>query len=82
MSCKWIYKIKTKFDGSVDQHKARLITQGFTQDYGIDYDETFALVAKITSIRTLLTLAAAHQWSLYQMDVKSAFMNGDLSEIV
>ena len=54
ISCKWIYKIKIKSDGSVKRYKARLVPRGFTQKYDIDYEETFAHVAKMTSIRTLI----------------------------
>ena len=82
MSGKWIYKIRTKSDGSVEWHKARLVARGFTQEYGIEYVETFVTVAKMVSIRTLLALTAAHQWPLYQMDVKNAFLNDDQSEVV
>ena len=82
ISCKWIYKIKTKSDGSIEWYKARLIAKGFTQEYGIDYEETFAPVVKMTSICTLIVLIVARQWSLYQIDVKNAFLNGDLSEVV
>ncbi|RVW75057.1 Retrovirus-related Pol polyprotein from transposon RE2 [Vitis vinifera] len=82
VGCKWIYKIKTRSDGSVECYKARLVAKGFTQEYGIDYEETFALVARISSVRALLAVAAARKWDLFQMDVKNAFLNGDLSEEV
>ena len=82
ISCKWIYKIKTKFDDSVEWYKARLVARGFIQEYDIDHEEIFAPVIKMTSIRTLIALAAARRWPLYKMDIKNAFLNGDLFEIV
>ena len=82
VGCKWIYKIKTRSDGSIERYKARLVAKCFTQEYGIDYEETFAPVARISFVCTLLVVAAANKWDLFQMDVKNAFFNGDLSEEV
>src|SRR4051812_1468494 len=82
VSCKWIYKVKTKIDGSVDRYKARLVARGFTHEDGIDYKETFAPVAKMTSIRTIIASAAALERLLYQVDIKNAFLNGNLSEVI
>ena len=82
VGCKWIYKIKTHSDGSIEHYKAYLVAKGFTQEYEIDYEETFAPVARISSVCALLAVAAASKWDLFQMDVKNAFFNGDLSEEV
>ena len=82
VGCKWIYKIKTRSDRFIERYKARLIAKGFTQEYEIDYEETFAPVACISSICALLAVAAASKWDLFQMDVKNAFLNGNLSEEV
>ncbi|KAH9292782.1 hypothetical protein KI387_042035, partial [Taxus chinensis] len=82
IGCKWIFKTKYKADGSIDKHKARLVAKGYAQQEGIDYDETFAPTAKIKTIRVVCALAAQNGWKLQQMDVKSAFLNGDLKEEV
>ena len=82
VGCRWVYKIKTKTDGSVERYKTRLVAKSFTQEYGIDYEETFSSVAHLTSVRCLIVVAAVHRWPLYQMDVKNAFFNGDLQEEV
>ncbi|KAJ9541983.1 hypothetical protein OSB04_028489 [Centaurea solstitialis] len=79
---KWVFKIKTRSDGSIDRYKARLVAKGFNQDYGIDYEDTFAPVARVTSVRSLLAIATTKHWPLFQMDVKNAFLNDDLSEEV
>jgi hypothetical protein len=82
VGCKWIFKKKTDMDGNVHTFKARLVAKGFTQTQGIDYDETFSPVAKIKSIRILLAIAAFYDYEIWQMDVKTAFLNGKLSEDV
>ena len=82
VGCKWIYKIKTHFDGSIERYKAYLVAKGFTHEYKIDYEETFALVVHISSVRAFLVVVVASKWDIFQMDVKNAFLNRDLSEEV
>jgi hypothetical protein len=78
--CKWVYRTKYASDGSVERHKARLVAKGFSQVEGIDYNETFAPLAKRNSIRLVLSLTVSHKWEVHQMDVKSAFLHGYLQE--
>jgi hypothetical protein len=80
ISCKWVFKIKQGANGEVERYKARLVARGFTQTYEVDYNETFAPVAKFTSIRCILALATLEDMEIHQMDVKTAFLNGKLEE--
>ena len=75
---KWVFKVKRKANGEVNRYKARLVAQGYSQTYGVDYEEVFAPVARYSSIRTLLALANAHDLEIHQMDVTTAFLNGSL----
>ncbi|KAK8553907.1 hypothetical protein V6N12_030886 [Hibiscus sabdariffa] len=82
IGCKWVFKKKTDMDGNVQTYKGRLVAKGFRQIHGIDYDETFSPVAMIKSIRILLAVAAFHDYEIWKMDVKTAFLNGKLEEDV
>ena len=79
---KWVYKVKTGVDGSVERYKARLVAQGFTQKYGTDYDETFCPVVRMESLRVLIALSVQFGLQLHQIDVTTAFLNGELEEEV
>ena len=78
---RWIYNIKYAADGSVEKFKARFVPKGYAQKEGIDYEETFAPIARYTSIRSVISLAAQMGWEIHQMDVKTAFLNGVIEEV-
>jgi hypothetical protein len=82
VSSRWLFKIKHVADGSIEKYKTRFVTRGFYQKEGIDYEETSAPVARYTSIKTIIALAAKMKWKLHQMDVKTTFLNGVIEEEV
>ena len=77
-----MYKIKCTVDGEVDQYKARLVANDYKQKYDIDYEKIFAPVARLDTMRLLISLATHHRWKIYHLDVKSVFLNGILEEEV
>ena len=79
---RWIFKRKLGPDGQVSSYKARLVARGFTQQYGLQYDETFSPVVRFESVRSLIALAVKNDMKIHQMDVSCAFLNGDLSETI
>ena len=80
VGCKWVFKIKRDSEGKVHRYKARLVAKGYSQKYGEDYDATFAPVAKQTTFRTVLAIAAAKNMKVKHFDIKTAFLNGDIEE--
>jgi hypothetical protein len=82
VSSKWLYKIKHVADGSIEKHQSRFVGRCFSQNEGIDYEETFALVARYTCIRTIIAFATKMKWKLHHMDVKTTFLNGVIEEEV
>jgi hypothetical protein len=78
IGCKWVYKVKHNVDGSVSRYKAILVAKGYARTYGINYEKTYNLVAKMTTIKVIIAMAPSKGWSLHQMYVKNVFFHGDL----
>jgi hypothetical protein len=79
---KWVFKLKRNVEGEVVNHKARLVAKGFVQKQGIDFEEVFAPVARLDTVRLILAIAANRGWEVHHLDVKTAFLNGELAENV
>ena len=79
IGCLCVYTVKVGPDDKIDWLKARLVAKGYIQQYGLDYDDTFSLVAKIVSIHLLLSMAVMRSWPLFQLDIKNVFLHGDLA---
>ncbi|AAF18643.1 F5J5.14 [Arabidopsis thaliana] len=79
---KWVFKTKQNSDGSINKYKARLVAKGYVQRHGIDFDEVFAPVARIETVRLIIALAASNGWEIHHLDVKTAFLHGELKEVV
>lgn len=79
---KWVFKLKRNADGSINKYKARLVAKGYVQEYGVDFDEVFAPVSRMETIRLLISLAATRGWEIHHLDVKTAFLHGELKETV
>jgi hypothetical protein len=80
VGCKWVFKKKLRSDGTIDKYKARLVAKGYTQKEGEDFFDTYSPVARMTTIRVLLSLVASYGLIIHQMDVKTSFLNGELDE--
>ena len=82
IGCRWVYAVKFNLDGFVARLKARLVSKGYAQTYGVDYSDTFSLVAKLTSVRLFISLAASYGWDLHKLDIRNVFPHRDLQEEV
>lgn len=79
---KWIYKLKKDAEGNIVKHKARLVAKGCSQEQGVDFEESFAPVTRLETVRLLLALAAQNSWEVHHLDVKTAFLDGEIKEEV
>ena len=77
---RWVFRTKLNVDGSINKHKARLVVKGYAKIFGVDFSDTFAPVARLDTIRLLIAIVAHRGWRVYQLDVKSAFLNDILKE--
>jgi Reverse transcriptase (RNA-dependent DNA polymerase) len=82
VSYRWVFHLKHDAARNVVKYQAHVIAKGFTQQPGVNFGETFAPVTKLASIRSTIALAVTHDWELHQMDIKSAYLNGDLEEMI
>lgn len=82
VSGKWIFQHKLKLDGTLEHYNARWVLRGFSQEQGVDFDETFSPVVKLATVRIVLFIALSHYWLIHQLDVKNAFLHGTPSEEV
>ena len=82
VGCRWVFRIKRDANGKIQKYKARLVAQGFTQIYGLDFLDTFAPFSRLSAIRAVIALAASEDWELHQMDVKSAYLNSPIDAVI
>ena len=82
IGCRWVFRIKRDSSGKILKYRAHLVAQGFTQLYGVDFNETFAPVSRLSSIQTVFSLAASEDWELHQMDIKSAYLNSPINTAI
>jgi hypothetical protein len=80
IGCKWVYKVKHNANRFVSTYKARLVAKGYAQTYGIEYEETYSPVAKMTIVRAIIAMAITKGWFLHQMDINNVFLHGNLQE--
>ena len=80
VGCRWVFNVKVGPDGQVDRLKAQLVAKGYSKVYGKDYSDTFSPIAKMTSVRLFIAMAAMRRWPLFQLDIKNTFLQGDLEE--